>query len=53
MNSSISSRDNWEGTKSKLQRLATILAEQQVQTPKKIAELTVTELIRANTERKG
>jgi len=41
MNSTVSSRGNWEGTKSKPQRLATILAEQQVHNTKKIAELIV------------
>jgi hypothetical protein len=39
MNSSISSRGNWEGTKSKPQRLTTILAEQQVHNTKKLQRL--------------
>jgi len=54
MNSSISSRGNWEGTKSKLQRLATISAEQQVHNTKIDcrADSHITEPIRANTERK-
>lgn len=55
-NGSISIRENLEGIKSKLQRLATILAEQQAHSTKKVfAEESqiIIELIRANTERKA